>query len=161
VRSQIDREGASKSRFFFPPDNLNRALKGLLAWSNPNAGKEQPKKRKTTAKARTRKRPLDERPIFEKRLFGVLVLAWEALEATLRAIEPIRSTSPHDLRHTAGTLMLRRGMPVEVVSKILGADIAITHRVYRHVLESEKRATIVDLFDVPLPVRTVQIQAMN
>jgi integrase len=144
------------------PDQLGKALNGLLAWSNPNAVKAQPKKRKTTAKARTRKRPLDERSRLERRLFGVPVSHRAALEATLRAIEPIQAISPHDLRHTAGTLMLRRGMPVEVVSKILGhADIAITYSVYRHVFESEKRAAIVDLFDVPLPVRTVQIQAMN
>ena len=76
-----------------------------------------------------------------------------ALEAILRAIKPIQTISPHDSR---------RGMPVEVMSKILDhADIAITYRVYRHVLESEKRAAIVDLFDVPLPVRAVQIAAMN
>ena len=43
--------------------------------------------------------------------------------------------------------MLRRKMPVEVVSKILGhADVSITLNVYRHVLESEKEAEMVDLF---------------
>lgn len=37
------------------------------------------------------------------------------LEAVLRNGEPLPNVSPHDLRHTAGTLMLRRKMPVEVV----------------------------------------------
>ena len=43
--------------------------------------------------------------------------------------------------------MLRRGMPIEVVSRILGhASISITMNVYIHVSESEKRITLVDLF---------------
>ena len=69
------------------------------------------------------------------------------LEAVLRDGEPLPNVSPHDLRHTAGTPMLRRKMPVEVVSKILGhADASITLNVYRRVLESEKEAEMVDLF---------------
>jgi integrase len=41
----------------------------------------------------------------------------------------------HDLRHTAATLLLARGVPVKVVSEMLGhADIAITLRIYAHVL---------------------------
>ena len=42
----------------------------------------------------------------------------------------------HDLRHTAGTLALRQGMPLHAVSKMLGhADPAMTLRRYAHVLE--------------------------
>ena len=42
----------------------------------------------------------------------------------------------HDLRHTAGTLALRQGMPLHAVSKLLGhADPAVTLRRYAHVLE--------------------------
>ena len=42
----------------------------------------------------------------------------------------------HDLRHTAGTLALRQGMPLHAVSKILGhSDPAVTLRRYAHVLE--------------------------
>jgi integrase len=33
------------------PDQLNKALNGLVAWSNSNAVKTPPKKHKTTAKA--------------------------------------------------------------------------------------------------------------
>ena len=48
--------------------------------------------------------------------------------------------------------MLRRGVPIEVVSKTLGhKDITVTYKVYRHVLESEKRAHLVDLFET-IPV---------
>jgi integrase len=42
----------------------------------------------------------------------------------------------HDLRHTAGTLALRQGMPLHAVSKMLGhSDPAMTLRRYAHLLE--------------------------
>jgi integrase len=42
----------------------------------------------------------------------------------------------HDLRHTAGTLALRQGVPLRTVSRMLGhADPAMTFRRYAHVLE--------------------------
>jgi len=41
----------------------------------------------------------------------------------------------HDLRHTAATLMLSRGVPVKVVSEMLGhADVSTTLSIYAHVL---------------------------
>jgi integrase len=59
-------------------------------------------------------------------------------------------------------LMLRRGMPVEVVSKVLGhSKVSITLDVYRHVLESERRQHVVDLFETPLPTRVLQPSVMN
>jgi integrase len=68
----------------------------------------------------------------------------------------------HDLRHTAGTLMLRRKMPVETVSKILGhASISITLDVYRHVSDREIKLEMVDLFDAPLPVRAMPVFTLN
>ena len=42
----------------------------------------------------------------------------------------------HDLRHTAATLALKQGMPIQVVSKMLGhSDPAMTWRRYAHVLD--------------------------
>jgi integrase len=42
----------------------------------------------------------------------------------------------HDLRHTAGTLALRQGVPLHTVSRMLGhSDPAMTLRRYTHVLE--------------------------
>jgi integrase len=42
----------------------------------------------------------------------------------------------HDLRHTAGTLALRQGIPLHTVSKMLGhSDPAMTLRRYAHVFE--------------------------
>ena len=41
----------------------------------------------------------------------------------------------HDLRHTAASLLLRRGVNIKVVSEMLGhADVATTLRVYAPVL---------------------------
>ncbi|MBA3824827.1 MAG: site-specific integrase [Ktedonobacterales bacterium] len=41
----------------------------------------------------------------------------------------------HDLRHTAATLLLRRGVHVKVVSEMLGhANVGITLRIYAHVM---------------------------
>ena len=58
--------------------------------------------------------------------------------------------------------MLRRGVPVEVVSKILGhPNVSITYNVYRHVLDSETRAVMVDLFPQPAPVREVVSVPVN
>jgi integrase len=56
----------------------------------------------------------------------------------------------HDLRHTAGTLALRQGMPLHAVSKMLGhSDPAMTLRRYAHVLddmEDEIGQAMDDLF---------------
>jgi integrase len=47
----------------------------------------------------------------------------------------------HDLRHTAATLLLSRGVHPKVVSEMLGhADIAITLRVYAHVTATMQQA---------------------
>ncbi len=53
----------------------------------------------------------------------------------------------HDLRHTAATILLARGIPVKQVSEMLGhSDIAITLRVYGHVLPAihEQAASMMD-----------------
>jgi integrase len=47
----------------------------------------------------------------------------------------------HDLRHTAGTLALRQGVPLHSVSWMLGhSDPAMTLRRYAHVLDDAARA---------------------
>ena len=49
----------------------------------------------------------------------------------------------HDLRHTAATLLLRRGVHVKVVSELLGhSNVAITLGLYAHVLpDMQQQAT--------------------
>jgi integrase len=53
-------------------------------------------------------------------------------------VEPIRL---HDLRHTHATILLRRGIPVKVVSVRLGhRNIGITLDTYAHVLPQDDEA---------------------
>lgn len=119
------------------PDNFNRALDNLLEWTDPEG-------------------------FNEKRCLGVPVQHRKKLETIVKAGERLPDLRAHDLRHTAATLMLRRGVPVEVVSRILGhSKVSVTLDIYRHVLDSEKNSVMVDLFDTPLPVRQVQVVTLN
>ncbi|MGI8748125.1 MAG: tyrosine-type recombinase/integrase, partial [Deinococcus sp.] len=118
------------------PDNLKRALARVVAWSKPvqpdSAWKGIPREMRAT------------------------LVAVAGMGAELPAI------SPHDLRHTYATLALRRGVPVEVVSKVLGhARVSITLDVYRHVLDNERRASVVDLFEQMPKAPATQVQALN
>ena len=63
----------------------------------------------------------------------------------------------HDLRHTWATLALARGVPLEIVSARLGhASPTVTLQVYRHLLEEERRAYVLDLEELlHLPIRPV------
>jgi integrase len=140
---------------FTHPANLERALTSILEWSNPTSierkvkGKkgEKPKVKLVTLEQRLRNIPRQ----FQGRVIAIVTNG-----------EALPRISPHDLRHTAGILMLRRGMPVEVVSKILGhAKVSITLDVYRHVLESEKKAVMVDLFPDPVPTGAVLNVPLN
>jgi len=46
-----------------------------------------------------------------------------------------------DARHTAATLLLAQGVPVKVVSEILGhARTAITNDTYGHIIKSQQQA---------------------
>ena len=45
------------------------------------------------------------------------------------------TTRIHDLRYSAATLLLCRGVPVKVVSEMLGhSDVSITLSIYAHIL---------------------------
>jgi integrase len=124
------------------PEHLNRSLKFLLSWSHAlELGKRDDGTQETSDDALERLR---------NRFRGIPDAHRARLEAIIKSGPVLPQISPHDLRHTAGTLMLRRGVPIEVVSKTLGhKDITVTYKVYRHVLESERRAHVVDLFEVP------------
>lgn len=142
------------------PDNLDCSLKGLLEWSTT-----EPISRKRDSgerDAKGKKIWVEYQVAFKDRLKAIAWVHRAKLGLVIRSGEALPNISPHDLRHTAGTLMLRRGMPVEVVSKVLGhSKVSITLDVYRHVLESERRQHVVDLFDTPLPTRVVQPSVMN
>ncbi|WP_412026822.1 tyrosine-type recombinase/integrase [Deinococcus yunweiensis] len=111
------------------PDSLNRALNSLVAWSRKAAG---------TSEVPTRR-------------WGVPAELVAPLQAIFAGADPLPDLSPHDLRHTYATLALRRRVPVEVVSRILGhARVTITLDIYRHVLPSELEEQTVDLFGPPV-----------
>lgn len=123
------------------PDNLNRALNAVLEWTDPaRAGQDG------RGSVWTRV-PRELRP---------------GLKAAVLAGERLPGISPHDLRHTYATLALRHGVPVEVVSKNLGhGSPAITLTVYRHVLDDELRATVVDLFPPRPPLPSAALELLN
>ena len=61
----------------------------------------------------------------------------------------------HDLRHTAATLLLSRGVNVKVVSEMLGhADISITLRIYAHVIPNVQQVAA-DVMDSMFSARDV------
>jgi integrase len=120
------------------PTDLDRAVKVLVNWSDPNT------------------------PENVRRWRAVPHIARPALETALKNGAKLGQYSPHDLRHTFATLALRRGERVEIVSRILGhAKISITLDVYRHVLPSELHA--IDLLDSQVIPRVEKAasQAMN
>jgi integrase len=52
----------------------------------------------------------------------------------------------HDLRRTAGAMLLAEQVPIEVISEILGhSDIRVTKRIYAHLLVDHKRAAMAKL----------------
>jgi integrase len=61
----------------------------------------------------------------------------------------------HDLRHTYGSVVLSRKVPLELVSERLGhSSITITLNVYRHLLEEERQGHVFDveaLLSTPAP----------
>lgn len=52
----------------------------------------------------------------------------------------------HDLRHTAASLLVRRGVPIKAVAERLGhRDASLTLRVYTHVYEEQRREAVLSL----------------
>ena len=48
---------------------------------------------------------------------------------------------PHELRHSATSLMLAGGVPIEVVADVLGhASIRMTAEVYGHIMQPQRQA---------------------
>jgi integrase len=52
----------------------------------------------------------------------------------------IEQCHPHELRHTAASLMLSRGVPLHIVADVLGhSSISVTKDVYGHLVAGERR----------------------
>ncbi len=59
----------------------------------------------------------------------------------------------HDLRHTYGSLALRAGTPLELVSERMGhSNPTVTLNIYRHLLEDERRSHIYDIEEMLSPL---------
>jgi integrase len=138
---------ATKTGTWIHPDNFRRTLRELTAWSNWDYYSSHAEKDSKKIARGHRVFRASER---------------QSIEALIREGEPLPKITPHDLRHTAGTLMLRRGMKVEAVSKILGhSSITQTYDVYRHLLESELKSVMVDLLPSPLATKPVVYSPLN
>lgn len=65
--------------------------------------------------------------------------AWDASNARRKAFRPVAEkvcpgATPHSLRHATATLLLEEGVPMKVVSELLGhANTATTAEIYSHV----------------------------
>jgi integrase len=133
------------------PDNLNRALEAILEWSE--AGPITRKRKTGRTNLEGTPEVLEVQVTLERRLKSIDAKHRPALRALIESGPRITTVSPHDLRHTCGSLWLRRksptepGRPIEVVSRDLGhQDINVTYKIYRHVLESEREQHVRDLF---------------
>lgn len=57
----------------------------------------------------------------------------------LRAGCSIPSCTPHELRHTFGSLLIKKGADIKVVSELLGhKDVSVTYNIYIHILKEQK-----------------------
>ena len=56
---------------------------------------------------------------------------WRAMQAIAKRAGD-EGVSPHVLRHTAATQMLRRGVPIWVVAGVLGNTVEMVRKVYGH-----------------------------
>lgn len=56
-----------------------------------------------------------------------------------RADCSISTCTPHELRHSFGSALIKNGTDIKVVSQLLGhSDISVTYNVYIHILEDQK-----------------------
>ena len=70
---------------------------------------------------------------------------------TLLTKIPVKAIRFHDLRHTAASLMIRKGVPPKTVSERLGhADVAFTLRVYVHLYDEQREEAAFDISDFAL-----------
>jgi integrase len=141
------------------PNNLGRALTNVLEWSDSKHLLERYKPDGESSRTAKKKEDMTN---LERRMRAVKVDHRPRLEAIVLAGDVLPDIRVHDLRHTYATLALRSKVPVAVVSKTLGhARISITMDVYRHVLPSEMKENVFDLFAAPYPVRELPVVAVN
>lgn len=55
-----------------------------------------------------------------------------------------RELSPHKLRHTAATVMYRRGVDIRALQQILGHESLGTTQIYTHVSDAQIKAAMTE-----------------
>lgn len=77
--------------------------------------------------------------------------AEDKIGVKLPRLSPMRV---HDLRHTYGSIMLSKKVPLELVSERLGhSNITVTLNIYRHLLEEERQGHVFDLEELLSPTQ--------
>jgi integrase len=142
------------------PNVLARSLTCVLGWSDAGLEQRKPNEEKPGIKKPKAKRTYHLSGL-EFRLRMTPLEHRARLEQIVKSGPMLPRISVHDLRHTAGSLMLMRGVPLETVSDMLGhKDSSITRQTYIHITEKFRRDNVIDLFPA-LPVRVVQEIAVN
>lgn len=81
---------------------------------------------------------------------------WELLHRILQDLKIDKKLSPHNFRHTFGSLLLAKKRPVPEVTKLLGhANSGITFRTYAHHIPGEEISSVQDLSASILDVSNV------
>lgn len=103
---------------------------GVIHYDVP--GRKKTKKRRSSVTISKALRPLLERAYAERATDFVLDNASEVWKIvhTIAEHAGVADVSPHVLRHTAATLMARRGVPLWTVSNILGNSLVMVEKVY-------------------------------
>jgi integrase len=83
---------------------------------------------------------------------AVLSSRIEGTQASLSDLYALEAQVPrirfHDLRHTAASLMIRRGIPPKTVSERLGhADVGFTLKTYTHLYDEQREEAAFDISD--------------
>jgi integrase len=110
-------------------------------------GRRKTKKRRAAVPISTALRPVLERMFQEQKPKPgdlVMITASDPLGIVKRAADTagLEDVSPHVLRHTAATHMVRRGIPLWKVAKILGNSLAMVERVYAHHCPDDLREAV-------------------
>lgn len=108
----------------------------------------QHRERQQAGKGRWKARSEQEEDLVFPSSVGRFQLPWTLVRlfhklVTLAGVPHIRF---HDLRHTAASLLVRRGVPIKAVAERLGhTDASLTMRVYTHVYEEQRREAALSL----------------
>lgn len=62
-----------------------------------------------------------------------------SLDRIIKMTNINKKVTLHTLRHTFGSVLLRRGVNIEIISKLMGhANISITYNKYIHTIQEEE-----------------------